>query len=50
MLGYATVPAVLLEVGVLANRQAEHDLEDQAYRCKAQHGILHSLEEYRRMA
>ena len=50
VLRYATVPAVLFEVGVIANRQEEHDLEDRAYRSKAEEAILHSLEEYCRMA
>ena len=49
VLRYATVPAVLFEVGVIANREEEHDLEDQAYRSKAEDAILRSLEEYCRM-
>ena len=50
VLRYATVPAVLFEVGVIANREEEHDLEDRAYRSNAEEAILHSLEEYCRMA
>jgi hypothetical protein len=37
------MPAVLLKGGMLAPRQDEHDLEDQADRSEALDAILHSL-------
>ena len=46
VLRYATMPAILFEVGVIVHRQEEHDLEDQAYRAKAQDAVLRALEDY----
>jgi len=40
------MPAVLFEVGVIANRQEERRLEDPKYRSKIQVEILRSLQEF----
>lgn len=42
----ATMPAVLFEVGIIANRQEEERLEDSAQRALSQDALLRALQNY----
>jgi N-acetylmuramoyl-L-alanine amidase len=42
----ATMPAVLFEVGIIANRQEEERLEDPAQRASSQSALLRALQDY----
>jgi N-acetylmuramoyl-L-alanine amidase len=46
VLRHSTMPAVLLEVGVIVNRQEEEKLDNEAYRSKIEDAVLKSLEQY----
>ena len=46
VLKHATMPAALLEVGVIANRAEERDLEEPSYRARLQSDVLNALADY----
>lgn len=46
VLKHATMPAALLEVGVIANRAEERDLEEPSYRARLQSEVLNALADY----
>jgi N-acetylmuramoyl-L-alanine amidase len=46
VLRYATIPAVLFEVGVIANRSEEKELENAQVRAKIQRQVVSALEEF----
>jgi N-acetylmuramoyl-L-alanine amidase len=46
VLKHATMPAALLEVGVIANRAEERELEEPSYRARLQSEVLNALVDY----
>jgi N-acetylmuramoyl-L-alanine amidase len=46
VLKHATMPAVLIEVGVIANRAEERELEEPSYRARLQSEVLNAFADY----